>query len=512
MVPVALLAAVLVVAGVLAIGRSQNLRADVAVAQDEARMERLFLLRSRMAWLHLDLAIDSMAAALAGTEPSGDRIERFDQERSAVLTELEEIADDDAGPVSAGVARELAREFDIDVLDDWPYPTDALDNQNYIAIDTTVAGELFDRDPQLSEALRATMVPLLVTADGLAVTLAAQGGDPPPWLVDYQTYTFEIVSEAPGWVGPDRDDPLRDSVLADGVEPDDGDLLDGVATEELAAIWDYDQWLIESAPDFTTSPPPLSIDELLQVQDETSAALRRPVVDALADGERTALAQAASDQRRASILLGLGTGAMVVALLLGLIMVHSQRRRHHDIAEAASTDPLTGAWNRRYLDEEVAGRCRRRRHHHVIAMIDLDRFKLVNDTHGHNAGDELLVQTVARLQAVVREVIAGSERALGEVVRLGGDEFMVALHHPDRVDTSVVERLLRETEGPVDLGLDELVELRFSLGLVETFEPAEIGDLLKAADLRTYEDKRSPSGASSGDDQPAATWLDLTNR
>ena len=98
-------------------------------------------------------------------------------------------------------------------------------------------------------------------------------------------------------------------------------------------------------------------------------------------------------------------------------------------------------------------------------------------------------------------------------MRLGGDEFVVALHHPHRFEISAVEQLLRDATGPVDIGIGELVELDFSLGLAEAFGPIDVGDLLKAADLATYEDKRARAGTPPAEDQSGSDrWLDLTNR
>ena len=76
------------------------------------------------------------------------------------------------------------------------------------------------------------------------------------------------------------------------------------------------------------------------------------------------------------------------------------------------------------------------------------------------------------------------------VVRARGDEFVVALHCPDRLPLRTVTARLRDVAGPVDLGLEEPVGLEFSLGIAESNQPVELASLLKAADLAAYEDKR----------------------
>ena len=107
------------------------------------------------------------------------------------------------------------------------------------------------------------------------------------------------------------------------------------------------------------------------------------------------------------------------------------------VEELATTDPLTGMFNRRVFDsrlEEMSARCRRSETHLSVLMIDLDHFKRVNDTFGHEAGDEVLRQTAGVLQTCVRETDI--------VARLGGEEFAVLLEGAD-VDaaTMMAERI-----------------------------------------------------------------------
>ena len=89
---------------------------------------------------------------------------------------------------------------------------------------------------------------------------------------------------------------------------------------------------------------------------------------------------------------------------------------------AATTDELTGLYNRRALEERLAAEISRSLRHQLhtsVLLIDLDRFKVINDTMGHAAGDRLLIQ--------VAKVLRQQCRALDVVGRLGGDEFLVIL-------------------------------------------------------------------------------------
>jgi diguanylate cyclase (GGDEF)-like protein len=102
------------------------------------------------------------------------------------------------------------------------------------------------------------------------------------------------------------------------------------------------------------------------------------------------------------------------------------RDQHGQLHEAAFTDPLTGAWNRRYFDRFLSGvleRARAERWFVSVLLFDIDNFKQFNDLYGHDAGDEILVQTTALLRSVIRP----SDR----VCRIGGDEFVVVFHDPE---------------------------------------------------------------------------------
>lgn len=101
----------------------------------------------------------------------------------------------------------------------------------------------------------------------------------------------------------------------------------------------------------------------------------------------------------------------------------TERREMQDrIRELAFHDPLTGLPNRRLLHDRLGqtmAQCKRNRAHGAVLFLDLDRFKPLNDEHGHGAGDLLLIEVAHRLRACVREI--------DTVARFGGDEFVVLL-------------------------------------------------------------------------------------
>jgi diguanylate cyclase (GGDEF)-like protein len=101
------------------------------------------------------------------------------------------------------------------------------------------------------------------------------------------------------------------------------------------------------------------------------------------------------------------------------------RELHHRLRRAAFTDPLTGAWNRRYFDRFLAAamnNARLQRRHVTVLVFDIDDFKHYNDRYGHGAGDDILREVVKLIRSVIRPT--------DRVCRIGGDEFAVVFHDP----------------------------------------------------------------------------------
>jgi diguanylate cyclase (GGDEF)-like protein/PAS domain S-box-containing protein len=158
------------------------------------------------------------------------------------------------------------------------------------------------------------------------------------------------------------------------------------------------------------------------------------------------------------------------------------------IASLAYSDPLTGLANRTSLApalEQALERARRRKTLLAGVYIDLDGFKPVNDTYGHDAGDRLLVEVAARLRSNLR--------ASDPVARLGGDEFFVVLEEPagrEAVET-VAEKLLAELGRPHAPAPGKEALLTASIGI--SVFPDDAGDaetLMKHADMAMYEAKQ----------------------
>jgi diguanylate cyclase (GGDEF)-like protein len=156
-------------------------------------------------------------------------------------------------------------------------------------------------------------------------------------------------------------------------------------------------------------------------------------------------------------------------------------------------DPLTGLPNRTlYLDraKHAVESAARTHDWPAILYIDLDGFKPVNDTYGHDAGD-LLLRTVA-------DRIRGCLRPTDTAARLGGDEFAIVLGGPiDRAGvTRVIERLRTQLEVPVDLGDGRMATVGMSIGIALGEEGVVDADvLIRQADAAMYAAKRGGGSA-----------------
>jgi diguanylate cyclase (GGDEF)-like protein len=167
-----------------------------------------------------------------------------------------------------------------------------------------------------------------------------------------------------------------------------------------------------------------------------------------------------------------------------LVDVTAHKMREGELARRAETDDLTGLVNRagflRRFDAALATTGDL-----SVALIDVDRFKSLNDEFGHVAGDAALAEIGRR--------IASSVRASDVVARLGGDEFVVLLHQANRqAAMALCDRIVRSvSSAPIGLPLGGEVEARISCGLVN-YTPGQSGiDLLNRADLALYEAKRN---------------------
>jgi diguanylate cyclase (GGDEF)-like protein/PAS domain S-box-containing protein len=178
--------------------------------------------------------------------------------------------------------------------------------------------------------------------------------------------------------------------------------------------------------------------------------------------------------------------------------ISARKAMERELSQAARTDLLTGLANRTALTERLvtavqavkADPSRR----FSLLFLDFDRFKLVNDTLGHHAGDRLLCEIARRLRRNLRASDFAADHREGNVVaRLGGDEFVLLLKDArDEASAQAVARRVLEALAPAYLILGHEVYSSASIGIALADESTESADsLLRDADIAMYEAKHA---------------------
>lgn len=211
--------------------------------------------------------------------------------------------------------------------------------------------------------------------------------------------------------------------------------------------------------------------------------------DAVAGTRPMPLEQAKVEAQRDSALVAI-TGLAVSGLLFALVRRLTAARA--EMEAIALTDELTGLANRKQLMRQLEATVQRTTddpdYHFALLFLDFDRFKVINDSLGHEAGDELLRQIADRLRRHTRSDIShGADLP----ARLGGDEFVVLLQARRAVSDAiaVADRLLHELGEPYNLDGHEVVSTA-SIGIVTSDGRYTRADhIIRDADLAMYQAK-----------------------
>ncbi len=173
--------------------------------------------------------------------------------------------------------------------------------------------------------------------------------------------------------------------------------------------------------------------------------------------------------------------------------ITERKAQENQIKQLALYDPLTGLANRRFLKDRLQHAtvtAQRQQNLGALLMLDMDNFKVLNDTQGHNLGDELLIEVARRLQLCTRET--------DTIARLGGDEFVVLLEwigenetEARRVACNIAEKIRSSLGQPYLLGGKKHVHHASASIGVALFKGKEWsdGELLKRADVAMFEAK-----------------------
>jgi len=195
---------------------------------------------------------------------------------------------------------------------------------------------------------------------------------------------------------------------------------------------------------------------------------------------------------------------MPVEVSANLVQVHEQeyncafvrditerKINEAELTRLATHDALTGLPNRNLLNDRIARailHAKRNKEYAGVMVVDLDKFKFVNDNLGHDAGDELLKEVASRMKSILR--------ASDTVSRLGGDEFVIVLEgvtHPE--DCALVgQKLMRIVAEPMILG-EVAMAIGASVGIaVYPMNGEDAASLLKNADIAMYQVKSEGRG------------------
>jgi diguanylate cyclase len=379
-----------------------------------------------------------------------------------------------------------------------------------MGVDSTAAGpRLVDaRSRVLVRAATAGLVAVLVSVTGGAVWAAAG--------VDEAVQEIEQTSrQADAWIQADREVSREESFGHAYLAEPSEDLRRSFreTNRSLAAALDF--LIVHGEPDDAVSARAikakhaqslLALKRMLAAMDAGDTALakaihERPVhpayatlqhkIRAFADREQheateelAELRQRQHDLRLAS-LAAAGVGMFALAVFL-LLVVGYQRR----LVRQALHDPLTGLPNRELFADRVSQAIRtadRELRPAALLLLDLDRFKEVNDTLGHHHGDQLLVQLGQRLGGMLREV--------DTVARLGGDEFAVLLPGATTEGASgVAEKLRVALQQPINID-GVMLDLDASIGIAVYPEHGnDAAELLQHADVAMYVAKQAHIG------------------
>jgi diguanylate cyclase (GGDEF)-like protein/PAS domain S-box-containing protein len=189
---------------------------------------------------------------------------------------------------------------------------------------------------------------------------------------------------------------------------------------------------------------------------------------------------------RTSFFPQFNDGGMVVGIYHMSTDVSEDRKVQAELDALARRDPLTGLYNRRSFEEllpQAVARCTRNERNLALLFVDLDHFKPVNDSKGHDAGDDVLKTVASRL--------VDSVRLSDTVARLGGDEFVVILEDITAANDAAViaSKILSAVAQPIETRRGSCT-ISASIGIsVCRGKDTDCADLLKRADIAHYEAK-----------------------
>ncbi len=272
---------------------------------------------------------------------------------------------------------------------------------------------------------------------------------------------------------------------------------DGVITTDADGIVDYVNPVAQDLIgwDMRGAKGSHVTDIMMIVNEHTRATVENPVVRCLKEGRVVTLAENSILITRQGEEVPIQDSAAPIRDRIGNIIgsvmvfhdVSKESRLFRQLSYQASHDTLTGLVNRREFENHLIGSLEGLRDNveeaHALLYVDLDQFKVVNDTFGHTAGDALLRQ--------LTDLIQNNIRSTDILARLGGDEFGILLERCDEQHAMQVAETIRGSiEGYRFEWQDSFTTVRCSIGVVlVTSENAEVAGVMSSADVACYSAK-----------------------
>lgn len=161
------------------------------------------------------------------------------------------------------------------------------------------------------------------------------------------------------------------------------------------------------------------------------------------------------------------------------------------LRKLALTDPLTGAYNRRFLDENLQHKLEEAKRYDQpfsLIMYDLDHFKKINDTYGHQAGDYVLREVAQKVAEQVKSTIRGTDI----LARYGGEEFILILPRTNLEQASILAERIRKEIERTDFNHDNrFFPVTVSLGVTEYASGKNKEELIGTVDKALYQAKQN---------------------
>jgi len=168
------------------------------------------------------------------------------------------------------------------------------------------------------------------------------------------------------------------------------------------------------------------------------------------------------------------------------IDITGRKKMEKELEKLAHFDTLTGAYNRGYgidLFKEQLKFAKRKKYSLLLAYIDIDKFKYINDTFGHEEGDKVLKEVVKLFKLTIREIDI--------IFRIGGDEFLIIFPDSSMDDASMIKKRLKKNLIRLNQKLSKSYKIDFSIGysFYNPANPQPLEKLIHLADQAMYEDK-----------------------